>query len=339
MEIIHADNNFCEIGYVDSFIKYDACVELSHDGDNNWQLDIDSDDWLKSPIEVGHYLYIEGTEYGGPVENLKHISSSNTIQLSGPLWRGMLARRVVFPDSDSAYKTISNVEANTGISKLLGSDFGELFIVAEDNTEVSVSGQFRYPLLLEALNKMLDDSSLRLEIELDINEDYSSIPCRVILSAKPAADWSKTIEFSQDYDANITSTIAVPKFNHVVALGQGELTERTVIELWLLPDGSVTSDKTVDGVPSDTECRSFIYDYSSVESADELTKSATNKLKEYASDTGIEIDLSGADVDIPLGDYVGLRDHITGLSSTQRVTKKILTISTAQGAVIAHYVS
>lgn len=339
MELIHADENFCEIGYIDNFIKYDACVELSHDGDNNWQLDIDSDDWIKTPINVGDHVYIEGTEYGGPVESLKHISSNNTIQLSGPLWRGMLARKVISPSDGAAYKTITETDANEGISVLLDGSMGTLFSVNSDTVNVLVSGQFRYPLLLEALNKMLDDSSLRLEIELDVDENYSSIPCRVILSAKSIADWSKTIEFSQDYDANITSTVSVPTFNHVVALGQGELTERTVVELWLLPDGSITSDKAAVGVPVGTECRSFVYDYSSVESTEDLIKSATEKLKEYSTESSIEIDLSGADIDIPLGDYVGLRDHITGLSATQRVTKKILTISTTQGAVIAHYVS
>lgn len=337
MELIHADSNFNEIGYVDCFIKYDACVELAHDGENNWQLDIDSDDWLSSPIEVGHYLYIEGTEWGGPVEKIKHITSSNTVQLSGPLWRGMLARQVIFPTSGSAYKTISETEANTGISELLNGSLGVLFTVSTTDTAVSVSGKFRYPLLLEAINKMLDDSSMRLEIELDVNEAYASIPCRVILSAKAVSDWSETIEFSQDYDANITSTLSIPEYNHVVALGQGELTERTVIELWLLADGSITSDTTAD-IPTGMDCRSFIYDYSSVESAEELTKSATEKLKEYAAQSGIEIDLSGADVDIPLGDYVGLRDRITGLSATQRVSKKILTISSS-GVSIAHYVS
>lgn len=338
MELIHADSNFNELGYVDCCIKYDACVELSSDGENNWQLDIDSDEWLADPIEVGHYLYIENTEWGGPVEKLKHITSSRTVQLSGPLWRGMLARHVISPPLGSSHKEISNVEVHSAMADLIDNRLGVVFTASTESRVETVSGKFRYSTLLEALTKLLDDSALRLKITLDIDESYASIPCRVILSAETAIDQSDVIEFSQDYDAGITSTISMSKYNHVVALGRGELEERTVVERWLLPDGTVTSDNTADDIPAGLNLRSFVYDYSSVESEEDLIKNAEAKLKEYSAESSIEIELSGADVDIPLGDYVGLRDRITGLSAVQRVSKKILTISSS-GTSIAHYVS
>ena len=71
----------------------------------------------------------------------------------------------------------------------------------------------------------------------------------------------------------------------------------------------------------------MVYDYSSAEDEKELIKGAKKQLKEHGAQNGIEISFDSDDLDLPLGDRVGLRDRVTGMSDIRTVTGKLLTVS------------
>ena len=313
MEIIHADENLDEIQMLTEFDQYEAVSGLGFKyADNDFELQVKEAVWSKYPMVKGHYLYEVGTEWGGMLEDVNHVGT--TVKVGGPTWRGMLARKIISPPAGQAYRTITAMEANQAISALVGSSLGSLFTVSTANSGITVSGSFRYTNLLAAIHSMLQQYGARLEIIFDGTQ--------VVLSAVSSVDYTET-ELSQDYNAPLESSVAHGKaYNHVIALGRGELIDREVVELWRLDDGTITSTPQPIG-PKDKQ---FVLDYPNAESPEELTNSATAKLIENAPEESIAINLDEIETDFRLGDVVGGKDKVTGLKISKPITQKILKI-------------
>lgn len=313
MEIIHADENLEEIQMLTEFDQYEAVSGLGFKyADNDFELQVKEAVWSKYPMVKGHYLYEVGTEWGGMLEDVNHVGT--TVKVGGPTWRGMLARKILSPPSGQSYRTITTMEANQAIAALIGTSFGTLITVSTANSGITVSGSFRYTNLLAAIHSMLQQYGARLEIVFD--------GTKVVLSAVSSVDYTET-ELSQDYNAPLESSVAHGKaYNHVIALGRGELVDREVVELWRLDDGTITSTPQPVG-PKDKQ---FVLDYPNAESLEELTKNAMAKLIENAPEESIAIDLDEIETDFRLGDVVGGKDNVTGLKISKPITQKILKI-------------
>lgn len=313
MELIHADSDLVELRLLVEFDAYEAVSGLGYKyADNDFELQVPESIWLTEPIENGHYLYQLGTEWGGRVENIEHVGTN--VKCSGPTWRGMLARKIISPPSGQAYKTITAMEANQAIVALLGTSFGTLFTVSEAASGITVSGSFRYANLLGAIHSMLQQYGARLEIVFDGTQ--------VALSVVSSVDYTD-VELSQDYEAPLESSVAHGEaYNHVIALGRGELTAREVVELWRLDNGTVTSTPQ----PNDATDKQFVLDYPNAESLEELTNNATAKLLENSPVESIKINLDEIDTDLKLGDVVGGADNVTGLKISKPITQKIFKV-------------
>ena len=320
MELIHAEAGFHEIGVVD-FVRFDGVISLKADIENNdWEVQLLADDLARYGIRLGDYLYFPGTEWGGSVEKIEHISKSGVIKISGVNWRGMLARRVILPPAGTSHLDLRETEINAAIGMLV-SGFGGLFEARVESSGLLCGRKFRYQTVLEGILDMLDGQGLRLEVTLDGDSG------KVLLCARTVTDHSDEIEFSGDYDLSYTSTLGEAQYNHVIALGGGEQEERTVKHLYLLPDGSVTEDAGAPGVATGLQERQLAYNYPNSEDEDELVSGAKKRLLEYAAQNTIDFQFDSADVDLPLGDKVGLRDRITGMADVKTISRKLLTIS------------
>ena len=73
-----------------------------------------------------------------------------------------------------------------------------------------------------------------------------------------------------------------------------------------------------------------IYDYSAVESEEELISSGKDKLKALWKQDKISIDFDESMDTYDVGDVVGAVDNITGLAISATITKKIVTIKNGQ---------
>ena len=320
MELIHAEAGFHEIGVVD-FVRFDGVISLKADIENNdWEVQLLADDLARYGIRLGDYLYFPGTEWGGSVEKIEHISKSGVIKISGVNWRGMLARQVILPPAGTSHLDLRETEINAAIGMLV-SGFGGLFEARVESSGLLCGRKFRYQTVLEGILDMLDGQGLRLEVTLDGDSG------KVLLCARTVTDHSDEIEFSGDYDLSYTSTLGEAQYNHVIALGGGEQEERTVKHLYLLPDGSVTEDAGAPGVATGLQERQLAYNYPNSEDEDELVSGAKKRLLEYAAQNTIDFQFDSADVDLPLGDKVGLRDRITGMADVKTISRKLLTIS------------
>ena len=134
-------------------------------------------------------------------------------------------------------------------------------------------------------------------------------------------DYSAELEYSQDNDINFKITDNRDGINHLVCLGKGELQNRQVVDLYIQQDGTIGTTQYYTGMNE----RAQTYDYSSVESLDELTKSGAEKLAELQNSQKLEMSIG--EINVELGDIVGGRERITGIVMAKPISKKIVKIS------------
>lgn len=328
LRLIHADSDFCEKGEITEYEQFDAVVSLNtSENSNDWMLELNAEIWSRDPILAGDYIYVENSEWGGRADRVRHNTADNTVMIYGACWRGMLSHKVVCPPSGSTHAVIQQQEANSAIACLLGSWRSDLFSVSEEQSGITCAASIRYRTLSDAIYNMLDSALARLEV------CFSN--AAVTLCAKPIRDRSSEIELSQDYEARIISDSSAAEYNHIIALGRGEMLDRMICELWLLSDGTITADSSVEGVPEENECSTMLYDYSSVESLEDLEKAARDKLRAAAAVNNMEFELYGYDTELELTDIVSVRDQLTGMTAQLRVLEKNLNISSS-GVTIKH---
>jgi hypothetical protein len=323
MELIHANAARQEISVVRNMQSFDAEINIQNDADeagNSWQLRLGTDIWEQEPILKGHYLYIDGTEWGGPVEKIVHSTKDEMITLSGCTWRGMLCRKVICPPEGKAYMRFNSTPVKKMLQAVVLPQLGELFGISEQLTDELISASFRYEPMLRGLQRVLSAIGLGMDVR------YNSAKRIVEIRTKYIQDYSQSIDISQDYGMDIkTVSGSLQGYNHMIVLGRGELTERTVINLYRLADGNITTERP--NWSNTLAERSVIYDYGNAETEEELLKAAIAKFKEYEYLDSLEIDASELDIPAQLGDIVGARDRVTGMVGKAPITGMILKMS------------
>lgn len=325
MDIIHADATLSEIGFVKDIDSFDAEISQKLDADihsNTFALTLPDTIWEADPIEAGHYVYVPGTEFGGKVEQVQHSTARRKVTVSGVTWRGMLFRKIILPADESPYFTVTAMEANLAIDYLLGGALGTLFAVSAASSGITITSKnFRYTNLLLGVEEMLDEEGAALEVAFDQTTKA------VTLSARAVTDYSATIDLSQDYGVDMVTTEGgYDRYNHIIALGAGELEDRDVIHVYRDTDGTLTTVApawvgTVDDLVT-------IYDYTNPETTDILQKGAEQRAADYAPLNQVEIDPAVEGLTLKLGDIVGARDRLTGMSGTAVIVGHILTMNT-----------
>lgn len=319
MDLILADKNRKEIRVLQ---EMDVDIDL---GDtNDFELVASVDDW-SGDIQMGCYIYIPDTEFGGMIGELESSTAENQIYVRGDCWRGILARKIIEPSSGQDYKTVSG-ELNEIINNLVvDAGINDLFSVSEEDTEVSVTFQFdRYCTLLAGVEKMLASKGYRLEIAY-IQRNVPEIGY-VRLSAVPIVDYSNTKEISQDNNLDFVATDYKRGINHLICLGKGDLKDRLVRHLYVQKDGAIGTAKYYSGLNE----RTATYDYGSAEEQ-ELVESGTEKLKELMDKKSFKANIrDDVELDMQLGDTISGRDYITGISVKKPIIGKILTIQNGE---------
>ncbi len=323
MTITHANENREELRYLDFFEKLDSEISIKPGAtvnDSSFELTLSERDWKEEPILIGHHLYIDGTEWGGVVEKIEHDTQSGSLILSGMNWRGMLIRKVIEPPSGSAYLVVSG-EANSVLAARI-TCFGGLFSADTTDTGVIVSASWRYNQLLSAMETAFEEQGLTVSIK------YVAAKQSVLISARAIIDYSGEIDLSQDYGISMKSTQGrLDGYNHVIALGAGELLDRDVLHVYRLDDGTITAE-TPDWIETAKD-KVITYDYNNPESLADLQSGAEKRLLEYVPGNGVELDPGDADIDLQLGDIVGARDRLTGFAASARIVGKILRIDSS----------
>lgn len=265
--------------------------------------------------EVGFYLYLEGTEYGGIIDSIGVDTAVGVITYSGRTWHGILESKVVEPDPGEDYLTVSG-EANTVLASLVSRiGLGALFTTSTVASGINVSRykMNRYIGGYEGIRKMLKASGAKLQIAFKDG--------MVELSAVPLVDYSQDEQFDTDQIDFSIKKNSCP-INHVVCLGKGELKEREVIHLYADKNGTVSHTQSITGLSEVTA----VYDYPNAESSEELEQGGVDLLAEAWNSDEIHVNFSASDASYDIGDVVGAVELVTGVSVRSEITKKIVSI-------------
>lgn len=312
MDFIITDSDRRELGFIDRA----SCLDMDIGGANDFELKIKLDDFSSDMYAPGFFLICPDTEYGGILADPEVITGERMIYFYGDTFRGMLYKKCIEPPKGQDYKVISG-ELNQCISQLVKEHFADMFTVSDENTGVMLSNyKFnRYVTLGDGLGSMLNSVGYRLDIKIILGDEFE-----VQLSAKPIVDYSENIEFSQDGNIQFNIKKVTNHYNYMICLGKGELKNRTVAYLHQNSKGKISR---VSGIPKGDDVRVYIYDNNNSENEDTLVADATKKFTELNSSDSQKITIND-NMGLELGDIVGGRDYITGLSVAQPVTNKIV---------------
>lgn len=318
MDFIYTGNDLVDIDYLDRQMELDMEIgSYLSSSRNDFELTVPYSVWNPKFAE-GSIIYDnnETNEYGGRIQGITSGTANECVTLYGYTWRGLISKKYVVPPSGAAYYQARG-DANDFLRAILDDQFDGLIIGANELCGVEINRDLRYVNMLEAIEKTLADVGLKLKITFDIQNK------RAVCSAVPITNYSNDTELNNDYGYNLVAKAIKNGYNHVICLGQGELTERTVINLYRLSNGSVTQDESLaiaDGNVGINR-RTMLYDYSSVESEDELLQGGIDQLNENQDTNTLEIS-NVENVDI--GDIVGAKDRITGIYMQKQIISKVL---------------
>lgn len=328
MDLIKTDKYGRQIGYVQGAnIDFEVGADES-DSINDFEIELKRWNWDGS-IEYGSRVFSPGTEYGGIVREISTDTSANVIRAKGDTWRGMMTKKIIQPLSGQDYAVASG-ELNSIIKSKVEAEFPGLFYGVEINTGIIVTNyQFdRYCTLHAGLVKMLKSVGYRLDIRYQ--EGDVGMAGYVSVRAVPINDLSSEYELTNDNNMNFTTDDNRRGINHLICLGKGELKDRLVIHLYADQNGTISqTQQFFKGVEEIVA----IYDSSGSE-RDDLIKNGIKELENKKSSMSYNMTMTKLEGNIDLGDIVGGKDYLTGISMKKPIGRKIWTISSGKEKVV-----
>lgn len=246
-------------------------------------------------MEVGDWVFHPGTEYGGIVDGADYDDQADdpTVTYRGRTWHGVLSKSVLRPDTGTDYLTVSGDVGSVLSSLIDRQGLGGVFDVVPGGSGSVTSYQFaRYTDAYTGILSMLRSIGMRLSVRKGLGK------CE--LSAMPIVDLADVVD---DARMSIRVVAGRPECNHLVCLGEGELSSRTVVDLYLTDGGEVTEDRAHSGEDDLQET----YDNTGADLA-KLIEGGTDRLMKYYEDS------MKVEADIPDDSGVTVGDVITGRS-------------------------
>lgn len=265
----------------------------------------------EAPAE-GHLVFIDGTEYGGVVDEVAYEAgreASGTVLCRGRTWHGILAGKRLLPDSGSGYLAVSGKAGEVLASLISRMGLSGLFSAAVDDTAVSYTFD-RFADGYGGLKALAEANGRKVSMR--------RLGGKVELSLPPVVDYADKVD-SDLLDFTLTSVHRC--VNHLVCAGTGELENRAVVHFYADAAGNVSHTQSLFGV--DEICA--LYDYSNADEA-KLEEEGGKKLREYQTRGSVEVDVH-EDIDVDVGDIISARDNAHGRTVSATVVKKIVQVS------------
>lgn len=282
--------------------------------ENDFELTIDDPD--APEIERGWYFWLDGSDVGGRIVDRRVIVSGgvSTATWIGQSWTGMLAAKILQPDANQDYLTVSGKLPDILKSLLKRISLDSVFTVDSSDASTSSNWMFRNPRYVDAytgFRNLLASCGRRLDFQAKDN--------RILLGITPVGIIDNTIDSDLvDFKAE-TNRRAV---NHLIGLGSQELKDRLVVNYFASATGAVSQTQTLVG--ADEVCAT--YDYSNADLS--TLQSETKKhLQELQTGGSVEVTLSDEVGDgLRVDDKIIATDQASGVNVTAVVTKRIVKI-------------
>lgn len=282
--------------------------------ENDFELTIDDPD--APEIERGWYFWLDGSDVGGRIVD-RRVSvaggTSTTIWI-GQSWTGMLAAKILQPDANQDYLTVSGKLPDILKSLLKRIGLDTVFTVDSSDASTLSNWMFQNPRYVDAytgLRTLLASCGRRLDFKASGN--------KILLGIVPVQTIANTIDSDLvDFKAE-TNRRAV---NHLIGLGSQDLKNRLVVNCFADAKGAVSDKQTFSGV--DEVCA--IYDYSNAD-YDALKSETKKHLQELQTGGSVEVTLSDEVGDgLRVDDKIVATDQASGVNVTAMVTKRIVKI-------------
>lgn len=320
-KIVLATEKGEEIGFCNDGMEAD----LDAGDTNDFEITMDAEKWDEEKYYYNNRVFIPETEYGGMIKEIEVQTNSSMITVRGPIWRGMLQKKIVVPPSGSTH-LILNGELNSVLRELVGNRFGSLFVVPEINTGIMVSNWQvdRYVTLYSAIMKLLESFKQRLQISYYQPEgnEYGY----VTLKAVSIVDYSDEIEYSQDGKVHFSIRDYRGGVNHLICIGIGENEERIVRDMYIQKDGTIGTTQYYFGL----DCIEDVYEYTSAD-ADTLWSEGLKRFQELRNYKQIEVTVD--DTQLEVGDIIGGYEQITDTKVKKPIIGKILRVSEGKASI------
>lgn len=262
--------------------------------------------------EEGQFVFIDGTEYGGVVDQASYQAgreASGSILCRGRTWHGILAGKRLLPDSGNGYLSVSGKAGEVLASLIARMGLSGLFSAASDDTAVSYTFD-RFVDGYSGLKAMAKANGRKVAMRRKGGKVEISLP--------PAVDYANKVD-SDLLDFTLTSVHRC--VNHLVCAGTGELENRAVVHFYADSSGNVSHTQSLFGVDE----ISALYDYSNADES-KLEEEGRKKLQEYQTQGSVEVEAHD-DIDVDVGDVISARDNAHGRTVTATVVKKIVQVS------------
>lgn len=282
--------------------------------ENDFELTIE--DPSAPEIERGWYFWIDGSDVGGRIVDRRVAVSGgvSTATWIGQSWTGMLAAKILQPDANQDYLTVSGKLPDILKSLLKRIGLDSVFTVDSSDASTLSNWMFQNPRYVDAytgFRNLLASCGRRLDFQAKDN--------RILLGVTPVGIIDNTIDSDLvDFKAE-TNRRAV---NHLIGLGSQELKNRLVVNYFADAAGVVSQTQTLVG--ADEVCAT--YDYSNADLG--TLQSETKKhLQELQTGGSVEVTLSDEVGDgLRVDDKIVATDQASGVNVTAVVTKRIVKI-------------
>ena len=286
----------------------------------NYTLDFDTNDKkdfqittgiANNVMEANGLWYVEGTEYGGMIDNVEVRTNSNELVYSGRNFRGILNSKIVMPPEGQPYLILtgnaSELVQNLIVQYGLDSIFS-VSITQEYLTEFKVN---RFDTLLDVIISIA--YAVDKVVRFNVNKGV------VFLKLVSRIDYSDDIQYRTN-EINFDVKKSYSTVNHLVCLGQGELLERQVYHLYVNDKKEITTEQYYFNRQEVTDK----YENTSAETLDDLIDEGKKRLSELINTDSFELTLSGNRYKI--GDVISCFEPITGFSVTREISNMIVKI-------------
>lgn len=239
MDLIYADEARKDIGVLN---EYSLDMAFGKD-ENNFECVVDRESHC---CKDGYFIYAEGEEYGGIVDEIKVDTQKDEITYIGRTWHGILASKVICPDTGQDYAVFDG-DANAVLDQIIDRlSLNSLFTASSEVSGIDINAyqMDRYIPGYEGITKMLKAFDTKLHIRW-----WGGM---VELSAVPRYDYSQDEEFDTSQVDFIIRRNFKP-INHVICLGQGNLRERAVIHIFTDENGGIQPFSKTDEPLQDSD--------------------------------------------------------------------------------------
>lgn len=324
MDLIFTDASRTDIGVLKGY-EFDLAYGKD---ENDFECVIASTDHC---CTADSYLYIENTEYGGIVDDISVDTAAETVTYNGRTWHGILNSKIIEPrkstDTSTADVTISGTvkeylvisgDANKCLEWLIARLGLDNLFAVNGTAGVNIT-QYQFDRYTEGyfgILKMLKSAELKLQMAFD------AVTRKTILNAVSIVNYSTDEDISSDL-FDYKASRKYNSVNHLICLGQGELADRIVVHLYADENGNISSTQSQFGAAEYVA----IYENTSDDIKTTLREDGKERLKELWAQDAMELTVNENELVYDINDVIKTTDHITGLSATADITKKIVKIT------------